>query len=106
MKVSGQLHAPAALPPREELPVHIGEEVGWTREPVWTTWRKFLTLPGLERNITTILIVIIITHTLYPHYTLNISKFKVTLQLAVYRHSVCLGVKPLDTHDQRFFSPN
>jgi hypothetical protein len=30
-------------------------------------------------------------------------KVKVTLRLAVYRQSVCLGVKPLETHDQRFF---
>jgi hypothetical protein len=28
-------------------------------------------------------------------------KVKVTLRRAVYRQSVCLGVKPLDTHDQR-----
>jgi hypothetical protein len=27
----------------KEKPVPIGEEVGWTPEPVWT-WRKFLTL--------------------------------------------------------------
>jgi hypothetical protein len=32
------------------------------------------------------------------------SKFKVTLRLAVYRQSVRLGVKPLETHDQIFFS--
>jgi hypothetical protein len=29
-------------------------------------------------------------------------KVKVTLRLAVYRQSVRLGVKPLDTHDQTF----
>jgi hypothetical protein len=34
--VSGQLHAPAALPPGKEPPVPIGYEVGWTSEPVWT----------------------------------------------------------------------
>jgi len=28
MEVSGQLHAPAALPPREK-PVPIGKEAGW-----------------------------------------------------------------------------
>jgi hypothetical protein len=28
---------------------------------------------------------------------------KVTLRLAVYRQSVHLGVKSLETHDQRFF---
>jgi hypothetical protein len=31
-------------------------------------------------------------------------KVKVSLRLAVYRQSVRLGVKPLETHDQRFFS--
>jgi hypothetical protein len=31
---------------------------------------------------------------------------QVTLRLAVYRQSVCLGVKPLETHDQNFFTPN
>jgi hypothetical protein len=37
--VSGQLHAPATLPPGKELPVPIGYEIGWTPVPVWTTWR-------------------------------------------------------------------
>jgi hypothetical protein len=32
-------------------------------------------------------------------------KVKVTLRLVVYRQSVCLGVKPLETHGQRFFPP-
>jgi hypothetical protein len=30
LEVSGQLHAPAALPPGKEPPVPIGYEVGWT----------------------------------------------------------------------------
>jgi hypothetical protein len=30
-------------------------------------------------------------------------KVKVTLRLAVYRQSVRLDVKPLETHDQTFF---
>jgi hypothetical protein len=38
--VSGQLHVPAALPPGKERPVPIGYEIGWTPEPVWTTWRR------------------------------------------------------------------
>jgi hypothetical protein len=38
--VSGQLHALAALPPREEPPVRIGEEAVWVPEPVWTMWRR------------------------------------------------------------------
>jgi hypothetical protein len=32
------------------------------------------------------------------------AKVKVILHLAVYRQSFCLGVKPLETHDQIFFS--
>jgi hypothetical protein len=31
-------------------------------------------------------------------------KVKLTLRLAVYRQSVRLGVRPPETHDQRFFS--
>jgi hypothetical protein len=34
------------------------------------------------------------------------SQSQVTLRLAAYRKSVCLGVKHLETHDQRFFSPS
>jgi hypothetical protein len=33
--VSDQLHASAALPPGEELPVPVGYESGWAPEPVW-----------------------------------------------------------------------
>jgi hypothetical protein len=38
--VSGQLYAPAALPPGEEPPVPIGYEAGWAPEPVWTLWSR------------------------------------------------------------------
>jgi hypothetical protein len=38
LEVSSQLQGPAALPPRKEPPVPTGYEVGWTPEPVWTTW--------------------------------------------------------------------
>jgi hypothetical protein len=48
LEVSGQLHATAVLPPGKEHPVPIGQEVGWTPETVWTIWRIFLNLPGLE----------------------------------------------------------
>jgi hypothetical protein len=37
MEVSGQLHAPAALPPGEESPVPTEQEAGWNPEPAWTT---------------------------------------------------------------------
>jgi hypothetical protein len=33
----------------------------------------------------------------------SFKKFKVTLRLAVYRQSVRLGVKRLETHNQRLF---
>jgi hypothetical protein len=38
MEASGQLHAPAALPPGKELLVPIGWEAVWASEPVWTRW--------------------------------------------------------------------
>jgi hypothetical protein len=34
-----------------------------------------------------------------------LTKVKVTLRLEVYLQSVCLGIKPLETHDQNCFSP-
>jgi hypothetical protein len=38
MEVSGQLQAPAALPPGKKLLVPIGYEAGWGPEPFWTRW--------------------------------------------------------------------
>jgi hypothetical protein len=40
----------SALPPQKEPPIPIGQEVGWTLEPVWTPWRNehFVTFLGLE----------------------------------------------------------
>jgi hypothetical protein len=38
MEVSGQLHAPVALPPEKEPLVAIGQEAGWTPESFWTRW--------------------------------------------------------------------
>jgi hypothetical protein len=35
----------------------------------------------------------------------SVLKVKVTVRLAVYRQSLCLGVKHLESLDQRFFSP-
>jgi hypothetical protein len=45
--MSGQLHTPAALPQEKSSRTHwIG---GWVNlRAGWATWRKFLTLPGLE----------------------------------------------------------
>jgi hypothetical protein len=36
MGVSGQRQAPASLYLQEKLAVPIGQEAGWTPEPVWT----------------------------------------------------------------------
>jgi hypothetical protein len=38
MKVSGQLHAPAALPLEKVSLLPIGQEAEWAPEPVWTQW--------------------------------------------------------------------
>jgi len=55
MEVSGQLHAPAALPPRKEPPVSTGQEaVGWVAEPVWA-WCQREKFPAPTRNQTMII---------------------------------------------------
>jgi hypothetical protein len=38
MEMSGQLHAPAALPPEKEPLILIGQEAVWAPEPFWTRW--------------------------------------------------------------------
>jgi hypothetical protein len=48
--MSGQLHAPAALPPGKEPPVPIEQEVGWTSEPVWTIWIRENSWPHRDSN--------------------------------------------------------
>jgi hypothetical protein len=50
MELSGQLHAPAALPPGKEPVIRIGYEVGWTPEPVWTTWGSKNSYPHRDLN--------------------------------------------------------
>jgi hypothetical protein len=48
--VSGQLHAPDALPLGKELPLPIGSQAGWAPEPVWTTWRRESSWPYRDSN--------------------------------------------------------
>jgi hypothetical protein len=50
MEVSGELYAPAALPPWKEPAVPIAKEVGWVPEPVWTTWRSENPSPRQDSN--------------------------------------------------------
>jgi ribosomal protein S27E len=45
MVVSGQLHAPGALPPRREAPVPTGQGAGWVPEQVRILWRRGNLLP-------------------------------------------------------------
>lgn len=55
MKVSGQLHTIATLPPRKVNLLLSGREAGWARDLVLTWWQrgKFLPLPGIEPVIQT-----------------------------------------------------
>jgi hypothetical protein len=48
MEVSGQLHAPAALPSGKEPLLPTEYEAGWAPQPVWTRWwrQKFPTPSG------------------------------------------------------------
>jgi hypothetical protein len=48
--VSGQLHAPAALPPGKEPPVPTAYEAGWVPEAVWTMWRTENSWPYRDSN--------------------------------------------------------
>jgi hypothetical protein len=50
MEVSGQLHAPAALPPGKWHPVHISHEAGWAPEPVCTLLRREKSYPAVNRT--------------------------------------------------------
>jgi hypothetical protein len=51
MGVSGQLHAPAALPPGEKPPVPIGQEAGWAPEPVSKLWSTEISLAPAGNRI-------------------------------------------------------
>jgi hypothetical protein len=61
--------------------------------------------PFSTRDITLRLLTYLLTYSLTK---VNVKvkvkvKVRVTLRLAVYRQSVLLGARPLDTHDQRYF---
>jgi hypothetical protein len=54
MEESGQIHAPAALPPRNKLPLFIIYEAASTSEPVWTLFRCLLPWCELNYNFSAI----------------------------------------------------
>jgi hypothetical protein len=50
-EVSGQLHAPAALPPGKEPLVPARQEAGWAPEPAWKRWwRKKILIHCRDSN--------------------------------------------------------
>jgi hypothetical protein len=51
MEVNGQVHAPVASPPGIKLPVPIGYEAGWTREPVLTLLNREISIPPAGNRI-------------------------------------------------------
>jgi hypothetical protein len=54
---------PYALPPEKEPPVPIGQEVGWTPEPVWTTWRSNNSWPYRDSNTNLSVVQPVTSHT-------------------------------------------
>jgi hypothetical protein len=52
LEVSGQLHAPVALPPGKEPSVPVRYGTGWAPKPAWTTWRKKNLASTETRNLT------------------------------------------------------
>jgi hypothetical protein len=48
--MSGQLHPPAALPPKKEIPVPIGYGSEWDPETYWMTWRGEKSCPYRDSN--------------------------------------------------------
>jgi hypothetical protein len=50
-KVSGELRAPAALPPGKELLVPTGWEAGWAPKPVWMRWWREISLASAGTGI-------------------------------------------------------
>jgi hypothetical protein len=48
MEMSGQLHVPAAIPPRIEPPLFIGKGVGWTSGSVWNGVNRKMSCPYRE----------------------------------------------------------
>jgi hypothetical protein len=49
-EANSQFHAFASLPQGKENTVPIGQEVGWTTEPVWKIWRSENFRPCRESN--------------------------------------------------------
>jgi hypothetical protein len=50
LKTSGQLHAPATLPPWKEPLLPIGQEAQWAPELVWMKWKSESSWPYWDSN--------------------------------------------------------
>jgi hypothetical protein len=61
MEVNSQIHSPAVLPMGKEPPVHIGMQVGWTPEPVWTLWSREKILSPTGNRTSTVQPIAIVT---------------------------------------------
>jgi hypothetical protein len=62
-------------------------------------------------NHTVSLLILLLATLLYPYNfgtqvkSIQSSEFKVTLRVSVYRQSIRLGDKPLETQEQNFYFP-
>jgi hypothetical protein len=74
--VSGQLHAPAALPPGKVPPVSIGYKAGWAPEPIWTLWRR-AKLNNNNNNNNNSILVYLRANSPEANYEVSTSKKKV-----------------------------
>jgi hypothetical protein len=77
--MSGQLHAPAALPPGKESP-----ETGWAPEPVWTTWRNEYSWSYRDSN-SDLLVVQHVANRYTDYATTGYNKFLPQLYLVLFK---------------------
>jgi hypothetical protein len=98
LKVSGQLKAPAALPPGKDPPVLIWQEAGWTPEQVWTTWRGEESSPYRESNSDPSPVQPVVHR--YTHCAIPALPFYLWPTLVVSSHSLRSGVFSSSLHNK------